>query len=114
MVRRICIALLLPGLAGGANLEPATVRAWDEYVDSTSARMEQRLRPGNTFLWMDEAPDRIARVRSGEIVISPVGPHNPKRVPAGLIHDWIGAVFIPNVSLKDTLAVLGDYGRYKE
>jgi hypothetical protein len=114
MVRGILIAVLLGGLACAANLEPATVRAWDEYVDSTNARMEQRLRPGNTFLWMDEEPDRIARIRKGEIVISPVGPHNPRRVPAGLIHDWIGAVFIPNVSLKDTLAVLGDYARYKE
>jgi len=76
--------------------------------------MEQRLGPGKTFLWIDEAPDRIARVRKGEVVISPVGPHSPRRVPSGLIHDWIGAVFIPNVSLKDTLAVLGDYARYKE
>jgi hypothetical protein len=114
MIRGIFIAVLLPGLTGAATLESATLRAWDEYVDFTNARMEQRLIPGKSFLWIDEAPDRIARVRKGEILVSPVGPQNPRRVPSGLIHDWVGAVFIPNVSLQETLAVLGDYARYKE
>jgi hypothetical protein len=35
-------------------------------------------------------------------------------VPSGLIHDWVGAAFIPNVSLKDVWAVVNDYARYKE
>ena len=114
MVRRVFIATLFPALAGAASLEPATLQAWEQYIESTNARMEQRLSPGKSFLWVDEAPDRLARVRKGEVVISPVGPQNPRRVPSGLIHDWIGAVFIPNASLKDTLAVLSDYARYKE
>jgi hypothetical protein len=76
--------------------------------------MEQRLRPGNAFLWVDEAPEGLARVRAGEIVLSPIGPQVPKRVPSGLIHDWVGAVFIPNATLKDVLQVARDYGRYKE
>jgi hypothetical protein len=35
-------------------------------------------------------------------------------MPSGLIHDWVGAVFIPNVTLKDALQVVRDYARYKE
>ncbi len=38
---------------------------------------------------------------------------NPKHVPSGLIHDWIGAAFIPNTKLKDVLSVVRNYGRYK-
>jgi len=114
MVRGIFIATLFPVLANAASLEPATLQAWEQYIESTNSRMEQRLSPGKSFLWVDEAPERLARVRKGEVVISPVGPQNPRRVPSGLIHDWIGAVFIPNASLKDTLAVLSDYARYKE
>lgn len=76
--------------------------------------MERRLDPGKTFLWIDESPERLARVRSGEIVVSPVAAQNPKRVPAGLIHDWIGASFIPNATINDALAVMRDYARYKE
>jgi hypothetical protein len=30
-------------------------------------------------------------------------------VPGGLIHDWIGAVFIPRVTLGQTLALIQDY-----
>ena len=46
--------------------------------------------------------------------LSPVGPQVPKKVPSGLIHDWVGAVFIPNVSLNDVQQVVRDYARYKD
>ncbi len=76
--------------------------------------MEQRVRPGNTFLWVDEAPDRLAEVRAGEIVVSPAGPQNPKKVPFGLIHDWVGAALIRGATLKDVLRVVRDYAGYKD
>jgi hypothetical protein len=107
-------ALFVPPKATSASLERTTSEAWEDYVDSASKRMEQRLLPDNAFLWVDEAPERLARVRAGEVVLSPVGPQVPKRVPSGLIHDWVGALFIPNVTLKDVLQVARDYGRYKE
>ena len=107
-------AFLSPGTVHAASLEPATLKAWEDYVESANLRMEQRLRPDKTFLWVDEAPDRRARVRAGEVVVSPVDPQNPRKVPLGLIHDWVGAVFIPNVSIKDALAVMSDYQHYKE
>ena len=60
-----------------ASLGPATLNAWEEYVESANKRMEQRLGPDKTFLWVDEAPDRAARARAGEVIVSPVGPQNP-------------------------------------
>jgi hypothetical protein len=108
------IALLFPAKAIAASLEPAASKAWNDYVDSANVRMEQRLAPGKTFLWVDEALGRLAQVRSGEIVVAPVGPQNPKKVPSGLIHDWVGAAFIPDVTLNDVLHVVRDYARYKD
>ena len=107
------VTLLSPPAVHGAHLEPATSQAWEDYVHSANERMQQRLSSGQ-FLWVDEAPDRLARVRAGEIIVSPVGPQVPKRVPSGLIHDWVGAVFIPNVSLNDVQQVVRDYARYKD
>jgi hypothetical protein len=107
------IATLFPIAVTAASLEPATLKAWDEYVAAAKSQMEQRLSPGNTFLWLDERPERLAKVRAGEIVGSPVGP-NPKKAPSGLIHDWLGAAFIPNVNLNDVLGVVRDYARYKD
>jgi hypothetical protein len=108
------IVLLCPVTVDAANLEPTTLKVWEEYVAFASLRMEQRLSAGKVFLWVDEVPDRVARVRAGEIVVSPVGPQNPKRLPSGLIHDWIGAVFMANVTLKDVLQVVSDYARCKD
>jgi hypothetical protein len=97
-----------------ASLDATTSKAWEQYIECASVRMEQRLRPGEAYLWVDEAPDRCARVRTGEIIVSPVGPQNPTTVPSGLIHDWIGAVFIAHVNLNDVLQVVRDYARYSE
>ena len=33
---------------------------------------------------------------------------------SGLIHDWLGAAFLPDTSIKDVLSAVRDYGDYKE
>ncbi len=109
----LLMACSIAPAAGAATLEPATSRAWDEYINDVSARMQNRVRPGNSFLWADETPGRLAKVRAGEIVVSPAGPDIPKRVSSGLIHHWVGAVFIPNVTVDDLLRVVRDYGNYR-
>jgi hypothetical protein len=105
--------LLIATTASAASLDVATLKAWEEYVESVTTHMEQRLSADETFLWADEEPDRITRIRAGDIPVSPVGPKNPKRAELGLIHHWVGAVFIPGVGLKDAMTVLRDYNRYK-
>jgi hypothetical protein len=112
--RKLLVMLLLPAASNAASLEANTLKAWDEYIDSAKARMEQRLRDGENFLWADELSDRRAKVQTGEIVVSPAGPQHPKRVPAGLIHHWVGSVFLPRVTLDDVLNVFQDYQRFKE
>ena len=111
---RVLLILLFPALLGAASLEPAAAQEWEGYVAAANMRMEERLRPDHVFLWVDEEPNRLAKVRAGEIVVSPVGPRNPEKVPSGLIHDWIGAAFIPDATINDVLNVVRDYSRYKE
>jgi len=107
-------ALLCPANVIAASLAPETSTAWEQYIAAAKMRMEQRLALGKTFLWVDESPERLSRVRSGEVVISPASAQNPKRVPGGLIHDWIGAVFVPNVELANVLEVVSDFASYKD
>jgi hypothetical protein len=97
----------------GAELQPATLAAWDAYMREVGLRTAQR---GNNlpFLWTDESPGGVARVRRGEVVVAPVVEHGTKSVPNGLIHDWIGAIFIPNATIESLSAVLHDYDNYKE
>jgi hypothetical protein len=110
----LLLPLLFPGSVIAASLGPATSKAWDDYVESANRRMEQRLTPGRPFLWVDEAPDRLARVRAGEVLVSPGSKKSPRRIPSGLIHDWIGAIFIPDVTLADVMQVVSDYAGYKD
>jgi len=110
----VFVTLVLPGTMHAASVDATTLRAWESYTELASNRMEQRLTPGQTFLWVDEERDRLARVRAGEIVVSPVTPRNSRRLPSGLIHDWIGAAFIEHATLKDVLEVVRDYARYKD
>jgi hypothetical protein len=105
--------IVLPIQADAATLKPETVTAWDDYLQSASANLQDRLRSGGSFLWTFEDPERAAKVHSGEIVVGPVG-QNPKKVSGGLIHDWMGAVFVPNLKLDDILKVTRDYDHYKE
>ena len=110
----LCIVILFPWTANSANLKTEALKAWEEYVDAVNAQVQERLVPDHPFVLSDEAPELAAKLRSGEIVVSPAGPHIPKRVPSGLIHDWNGEAFIPNATLHDVLPVVRGYGCYKE
>lgn len=113
-VRSGIVILLFFPLLKAAELKQETVKAWEAYIQAAHSRLVERLRAGRPFFWIDEAPDRSRQLRAGEILVSAMGEHNPKKVPSGLIHDWIGAAFIPNAKLDEVFAVVRNYDRYKE
>lgn len=106
--------LVLAGTAHAAELKPQTVQAWQEYVQAASAKMQEHLRPGAHFLEIDADQDVASTVRNGEILVSPGNSRGVKKVPSGLIHDWLGTAFIAHARLNDVLPVVSSYERYKE
>ena len=118
MTNRMLIApiLILLGFhptTGAATLKAETKEAWDAYLQAANAAMQARLQPGAHFLWLDDHPDLEENIRTRPY-IAPVGPHIPKKVPSGLIHDWLGVGFVPDAKIEDILRVVRDYDRYKE
>jgi len=115
-LRVVLAVLLLRGAqcAFPADLKPATVAAFDRYIQQTEQRLNQR----KSFLWADESPERSRRVRGGEVVVEPTGAKPLIDITDGLIHDWTGAVFVPGVNLAATLEHVEDYDhartRHKE
>jgi hypothetical protein len=105
---------VLPGMASTVKLKPETLKAWQAYVEAARVRMQGRLKGDGPFLLSDDDPARAAKLRTGEILVAPVGPHIPQSVPSGLIHDWSGEVFIPNVTVPDVLRVIRNYEDYKQ
>jgi hypothetical protein len=114
MNSRLLTCLLISAVANAAELKPETLKAWEDYLQTANSHMKERLHSGAHFLWLDESSDRIQQLRSGEILAAPIGDQIPARVPSGLIHHWIGAAFIPNVTVSETLAVVRDYARYPD
>lgn len=100
-----------------AKLRPETVAAFDRYVHLTEERNETELKRGSTLLWIDSRPESqraeaYAALKRGEIQIHQLNAlDNGKPIvcPGGLIHHWVGAVFIPGAKLDDALGVLQDY-----
>jgi hypothetical protein len=105
------IILLLTIGARAADLKPETVRAWQEYVEEKNAAAKSADGP---FLPATNDPDSWAALLSGKILVAPAGPNIPKRVPSGLIHDWIGTAFIPNSTIPQVLGSVRDYDHYKD
>jgi hypothetical protein len=110
---RLSAAVILCGLsvsgARAVELKPETVQAFERYIHGIEAQLDQRMVPGGRFLWVDDDSGRLARVRQGQVAIENRGSRPTLAVPGGLIHDWIGAVFIPGVTLQKTLALIQDY-----
>ncbi len=114
MSRRSIVAALVLFAAypsRGAELKQESLDAWDQYLAAAKASMQERSK--GQFLWADESHERLGRIRKGEVVVSPMG-HTPHAVPAGLIHHWIGAAFIPGARLDDVIGVVRNYNRYTE
>jgi len=99
------VALTMP--APAEEVKPETSEAFDRYTTLA----EQQLSSG-PFLYTDAHPQARTSAASGEtVVMEPKMANVP--VPGGLIHDWLGVLFIPRANLDRVRAVMQDYANYK-
>ena len=98
-------------LSKASEPKPETLRAWDDYVVSVNTSMAERNAETRPFLSVDESVETLRRVQNGKLVITN---HDPRKVPQGLIHHWIGVMLVPNASLDQVMRVLNDYDRYSD
>jgi hypothetical protein len=118
----LCTRLLFCALLGPApliyafvKLTPETAGAFDRYVELTEMKMNADLQSQH-FLRFAGTPADRAKLRAGELHIESVSAlDNGKKikVPGGLVHHWVGAMFIPNATVADLKAAVGDYDNFK-
>ncbi len=106
-------ALAASPQATTAELNSETLEDFDRYIREAETRMDARLR-GGPFLWTDEMPARAEQLRTGRLLSQPWNGKGEVKVRSGLIHDWIGAVFIPHATLAGTLAMVQNYDQHKK
>jgi hypothetical protein len=125
----LLVALALSQMSGriaqGAKpalpkLKTETQEAFERYVRLTDAPNEGEWKRGTTLLWVDGLPEEqraeaYAQLKRGEVKMQKLemlDNGKPIACPGGMIHHWIGVVFIPAAKLQDVLGVLEDYDRH--
>lgn len=116
----ICIAFCHAATA--AELQQKTTIAFDHYAAATEARSAGELRPGGPFLYIDSlSQERKLQAYSdlahGSLWIEKLEntlPGMSADIPGGMLHHWVGIVFIKGATLEKTLRIVKDYDRRSE
>ena len=105
------------------DLKPETLATFSRYVELTEARINTELKRPGQFLYVDGLPEArreqvLNLLRNGVIFIERLSTLDAsgKEIvpPGGMLHHWMGAVFIPGATLKQTLELVKDYDRHQE
>ncbi len=123
----ILLALQLPAGPSGevtnVELQPATVQAFNRYVQLTEARINGEVSAPEKFLYVDGLPQvrrsqAMAALQRGEVLMERLRTTDRSgqtiEAPGGLIHHWLGMVFVPGATLQQTLALMEDYNHHQD
>lgn len=108
------------------TLRQQTLAGFENYVRAAEIRILKGETNAAKFLYFDSLPtsrkdQMAASLKVGKLAVmrlgeagEPASADQPFSVPGGLVHDWLGIVFIPGASIEQTLAVVQDYNREQE
>ena len=102
----------MPQAAGKVDLSRETLKGFEAYIRAAEGAMGPSSAGGESFLWSDSSEGRARQVREGQVVAQCWSGREPVRVPSGLIHDWIGAAWAPEATVKATLALIQNYDNH--
>jgi hypothetical protein len=99
------LATALSASPSAAELQPRTVAAFDRYVRATEARMDT----GGPFI--------LGTLPRADLLIERMATRDSGReidVPGGLIHHWMGTVFMAGTTVDEVTALLQDYNAHAQ
>lgn len=118
----IAACLALPAPVNAADLQPQTAKAYDRYIELTSAQVSAELAQSGPYLWVERLPQAQRataeqQLRNGGLVIErleTLDAGKPIPTPGGIIHHWVGTIFVPGATLAQTLSFMEDYDHKAE
>lgn len=117
----VCASLLAAPLPA-AELRQKSIETYDLYIRLTEVRIEAEIQKSDPYLWVDSLAEpartqAYARLRRGEVVIErmrALDNGQPIKDDDALIHDWMGTVFVPGVTLQQTIDLAQHYELHAE
>jgi len=106
-----------------SELKRTTLEDFQRYATATEARVQRQTRASGPFLYIDHLPaaqrdDILASLRRGEMHMDPLetldSDGDEIEIRDGLVHHWLGVVFVPGANLEETLQLVQDYDRHAE
>lgn len=97
------------------KLNPETVTEFDRYAQSVETEIGERWSGRKNLISAEDVPADKEKVLDGDFLIrTPTVSNKPQSVTDGLIHDWVGTVYIPNARVKQVIAVLRNFDDHKK
>ena len=105
-----------------ADLRPKTLEAFNRYITAAEARMKREQKSPDDLLYIETLPKSqfdsiMATLKQGGVYVQQVRTRDAKgkliNIPDGMVHHWVGDVFIPGKSVASALDVLRDYNNFK-
>ena len=109
--------------ANAASLKSETVRAWETYVKLTEERIATELDAERGFLAQELLSEQDAvmchaQVMAGEFCVVKLqtldAAGDEIDVPSGMVHHWLGSVFIPGAELEELLSWVQNYNDHEQ
>jgi len=122
LIAAVGLPATVPSNLYAANLSAKTVKAFNRYVEAAEARMRREEGHPGDFLYIETLPKPqydavMSSLEQGGVYTQQVDTRdaegNSVDIPDGMIHHWVGDVFIPGKSLSSALKVLRDYDNFK-
>jgi hypothetical protein len=96
------------------KLSPETVSAFEAYASKVEKDLTERWEGKKNFLSIDDDPQARQQVLNGQVFIKQMNNGQPVEINSGLIHDWLGTVFIPKTDIPYVVNLLEDFDRHSD
>ena len=101
-MRSLALVLAMPFFAAAqfnTTLSPKTTEAFEAYLKTAEPQMN--------------GTARFGQLKTNEVRVEPARDDGSINVKDGIVHDWVGATFVPGATVEQAIAVLQNYPSYK-
>jgi hypothetical protein len=118
LVHLCCLILCgtsVPGLRPQlmVKLTPETITEFDRYSADVEAKLRERWQGQKNLFYIEDDKQKKQRVLAGEVFIKQMNDGKPVEIKDGLIHDWLGAIYIPGTTVSRVLDILENFDAHK-